>query len=99
MSHLNPSILYYSIKEWQQFRSFSEGLRRGWDSLPDSAESASALFQIPLTYSANKKIRRRVFIYWRRGWDLNPRSRLRDTRFPSGRTRPLCDPSKMSISY
>jgi hypothetical protein len=28
---------------------------------------------------------------WRRGGDSNPRDPCRSTRFPSGRTRPLCD--------
>lgn len=33
----------------------------------------------------------------RREGDLNPRSSCDDTRFPSVRTRPLCDPSWLSI--
>ena len=36
----------------------------------------------------------KTFPNWRRGWDSNPRPDYSRTRFPSVRTRPLCDPSR-----
>ncbi len=54
--------------------------------------------QSEFTRPSNVEIALR-FLTLRKGRDLNPRSPCGDTRSPSARTRPLCDPSNFKNTF